>query len=372
MPCKMRRIYSLDGITRLTTISLVQNQISCGRCVSAYFCWPVCLHSKNIPAPYLSFPLSLSSSRDLETAQTGPSSLSATNRMGYRRWSLNLDGGSFPQNTKISGEVPMGSKVNQLARSTAYPRVTISSTWSIFAMTKSKIKRRKARERLSGASKAVLVEAIKQEHHALDGAARLAPESVTGPETSPLTDTHPPHHPDHDPKVQVRLNTSEEAQVASAENVDLSSKPGTGATSKCAPPTDTPTSLNSGPSSSEVAAPGQRRKSPPVLTNQCDVPASPNVGLLKAQSPWLRKEGVCIAVLEDKSVNQSIRSSPLITYSFLSFSDLLGVDVFWPSTAACVGRRSQLFGLRAEAIIKVAWISHPCQFEAACTLPLTT
>ena len=187
-------------------------------------------------------------------------------------------------------------------------------------MTKSKIKRRKATERLPGTSKAVIVEAIKQEHHTPSGAARLAPESATGPETRPHTNTHPPHHhADHDPQVQVRLNTSEEAQAASSENVDLTSKPGTGSTTKCAPPTDAPTSLNSGPSS-EMAAPEQRRKSPSVSTNQRHIPACPNVGLLKAQSPWLRKEGVCIAVLEDKSVSQFLIKKGLPLMFFFSLS----------------------------------------------------
>ena len=266
----------------------------------------------SLPTPSLS----LSSSRDIETAQMIGLLLSVLATAWGTGGDLLISMVDF---RKISGGPARVCALGVKGQTAASLKPTCHNFFNlIFAVTKSKIKRRKARERLSGASKAVLVEAIKQEHHAPGGAARLAPESVTGPETRPHTNTRPPHHADHAPQVQVRLNmnTSEEAQAASAENVDLSTKPGTGATSKRAPPTHTPTSLNSGPSSSEMAAPGQR-KSPSVSTNQHDVPACPNVGLLKAQSPWLRKEGVCIAVLEDKSVNQSIKRLPS---NYLQFS----------------------------------------------------
>ena len=36
--------------------------------------------------------------------------------------------------------------------------------------------------------------------------------------------------------------------------------------------------------------------------------AEPNVGLLRAQSPWLRKDGVCIALFPEKSVRINIFS----------------------------------------------------------------
>ena len=84
--------------------------------------------------------------------------------------------------------------------------------------------------------------------------------------------------------------------------------------SQWAPPTDTPT-----PSAVQLIKTedmqacsaengyktGAPRYAPPTpLISQRNVRARPNVGLLRAQSPWLRKDGVCIAILEDKSVSQ--------------------------------------------------------------------
>lgn len=117
------------------------------------------------------------------------------------------------------------------------------------------------------------------------------------------THHHPPDHSHLDPQGQVRLIKSENASAGNV--VDHSSKRGKGGTApRGAPPTDVPTSkLNSVPSSLEMAAPGQ---APSSSINQRDPSTHPNVGLLKAQSPWLRKDGVCIAVLEDKSVSRLI------------------------------------------------------------------
>lgn len=81
---------------------------------------------------------------------------------------------------------------------------------------------------------------------------------------------------------------------------------------KPAPPMDTPTPFNSDPSSNVTTG---SMKSPSMMTGRPNpssgVSARPNVGLLKAQSPWLRKDGICIAVFEDSSVSQLIKGVTL-------------------------------------------------------------
>ena len=107
------------------------------------------------------------------------------------------------------------------------------------------------------------------------------------------THHHPPDHSHLDPQGQLQLIKSDNALAASAGNVvDHSSKHGQGlggTSQRGAPPTNTPTS-------------GTQHHPPST--------SRPNVGLLKAQSPWLRKDGVCIAVLEDKSVSCLIKGCP--------------------------------------------------------------
>ena len=195
-------------------------------------------------------------------------------------------------------------------------------------MTRSKTKRRITRERLPRASKAaVSVQARRQERHSR--------ESVSRTKSGRHTSTHPsrPHHARLDPQVQIRPINSEEVQAASAANVDHSSRSRSSASpvsaSKHAPPTDTPTPQDSDPSSKVTAAPEQTRQSSSMSTNRHDtsggVSTCPKVGLLKAQSPWLRKNGVCIAVFEDKSVSQLLiinegRPSNYCVISFLLHS----------------------------------------------------
>ena len=50
----------------------------------------------------------------------------------------------------------------------------------------------------------------------------------------------------------------------------------------------------------------------------------------------------------------------------------LGIDLFWSSAAASIGRCSQLLWLRAEAIFEVARAVHPGQSESTSYLSHTT
>ena len=144
-----------------------------------------------------------------------------------------------------------------------------------------------------------------------------AGESVTGMESQQHRDTaHPPHHSvkHPDPQMLAWLNVganikSDEAQAASEENVDRSSRTCAG---ESVTGMESRQHLDTHPPHHSVTHSGVTIKTEEAqdanAENVADASISehgrPNVGLLKAQSPWLRKDGVCIAVLEDKSVSQ--------------------------------------------------------------------
>ena len=165
----------------------------------------------------------------------------------------------------------------------------------------------KERERLQRTSKAAAVQAIREE---LGACGQLFVNNYA-PETNVLIteNTPPPHLAGSHHQVQlIKLDGAQAASAADrVEQSPSSHNDSLLATARRAPPTDTPTSLPSGSSSKMTAPVGQEIKSSAMSTNQPGtntVQARPNVGLLKAQSPWLRKDGVCIAVFEDESVSE--------------------------------------------------------------------